>query len=118
MQSQIMLIILITYGVKYLKPRIDASGTLAVLITREMTEKESEWVDREITYAHEQGKRIVGIWDHGTDRVELPHRLDEIADSIVSWNGRQIIEAIFEEKDIFYDREGKPLQQRDVIRHC
>ena len=101
---------------KHIKPRLDASGTLAVLISPEMTKKDSQWVQREIEYAHEKDKRIVGIWNEG-ESGELPHELADYADAIVDWNGDRIKQAILEEEEVFCDEEGEPLSPRELDRH-
>src|SRR4051812_33048409 len=46
-----------------LKPAIDWAGTIVVLVTPDT--KDSDWVNKEIEYASEQGKNIVGVWDDG-----------------------------------------------------
>jgi hypothetical protein len=56
--------------------------------------KNSEWVNWEIEYAAKQGKRIVGIWEHGETECDLPEALKEYADAMVGWNGDAIIDAI------------------------
>lgn len=101
---------------EHIKPRLDASGTLAVLITPEMSEKDSKWVQREIEYAHEKGKRIVGIWNEG-EHGTPPHELEEYADAIVDWNGDRIKQAILEEEDIFVNRDGSDYPPRNPDRH-
>jgi hypothetical protein len=45
------------------------------------------WVDYEIKKAVEQGKRIIGVYTHGSkDTAELPKRLDQVASNIIGWN--------------------------------
>jgi MTH538 TIR-like domain (DUF1863) len=53
-----------------LAPRIKWAGTFIIYITPRT--KDSEWVDWEIEYAEERGKRIVGIWAHGHNECESP----------------------------------------------
>ena len=101
---------------KHIKPRLDKCKTLAVLITPDMTRKNSPWVEKEILYAHKEGKKIVGIWDHGK-REDVPHGLDELADSIVDWNGERLVEALFSDKEVFCDEDGGGLPPRNPVRH-
>lgn len=98
-----------------LKPRIDHCGTLIVLVTPDT--KDHEWVDREIEYAHQQGKRIVGVWDLGDQGCEVPEKLDEYANAIVPWRAEQIIDAIFERIDEFRDPKGNTIPERNMARY-
>ena len=61
--------------IKYdiLAPRIDACSTMVVYITSDT--RDSQWVDWEIEYAHKQEKTIVGVWEHGAKRCEIPDAL-------------------------------------------
>jgi hypothetical protein len=46
-----------------------------------------EWVDFEIREAQRQGKRIIGIYTHGSmETAEVPPALKEFASSIIGWN--------------------------------
>src|ERR1700675_3324296 len=51
--------------IKYqiLAPQIQWASTLVVLVSPET--HSHEWVDWEIEYAMQEGKRIVGVWDQG-----------------------------------------------------
>ena len=55
--------------IKYsiLAPRIDACTALVVYISEET--RQSEWVNWEIKYAYQQGKTVVGVWEHGSKGV-------------------------------------------------
>lgn len=75
-----------------LAPRIDWAGTMLVYITPKT--RESDWVEREIEYAHRQEKRIVGVWAHGHNECEVPEALKKYADAIVGWRAERIIDAI------------------------
>ncbi len=75
-----------------LAPRIRWAGTVLVLVSPGT--RESEWVDWEIEYAHKEGKRIVGVWDHGAKDCDLPDKLDDYADAVVGWNADRIVDAI------------------------
>ncbi len=75
-----------------LAPRIRWAGTVLVLISPRT--HESGWVEWEIGYAEREAKRIVGIWLSGCRDSDMPRNLDAYADSIVGWDGEQIIGAI------------------------
>jgi hypothetical protein len=46
-----------------------------------------EWVNDEIKWAHEQGKKIIGIYMHGyKDKVEIPENLKTYTSSLIGWN--------------------------------
>ena len=75
-----------------LAPAINWAGTFICYISPQT--KNSDWVNWEIEYAAKQGKRIVGIWEHGQNECEIPQALKEYADAVVGWNGDSIIKAI------------------------
>jgi hypothetical protein len=98
-----------------LQPRIDWAGTLVVLVTPDT--KDSDWVNREIQYAYDHNKRIVGVWDLGEKDCELPEKLNDFADAIVPWRAEQIIDAIFGKINDWRDPKGDPMPQRDIARY-
>ena len=98
-----------------LQPRIDWAGTIIVLVTPDT--KDSAWVNREIEYAHDQGKRIVGIWDSGEKGCDLPEKLDDYADNVVAWRADQIIDAIFGKINDWRDPNGHPVPERNIARY-
>jgi hypothetical protein len=98
-----------------LQPRIDWAGTVVVLVTPDT--KDSTWVNREIEYAREQGKRIVGVWDRGEKGCALPEKLDEYADAVVAWQADQIIDAIYEKINDWRDPKGEPMPERNIARY-
>lgn len=75
-----------------LAPAINWAGVFICYVSPKT--KESEWVNWEIEYAAKQGKRIVGVWEHGEKECELPSALKEYADALVGWNGTAIVDAI------------------------
>jgi len=76
-----------------LKPRIDWASTLIVLITHDTAD--SWWVDWEIRYAIQQGKRVVGVFARGATDADLPEELGKCGDAaIVGWQGDRVISAI------------------------
>ena len=87
-----------------LAPRIDACGTLVVYLSP--STKESKWVDWEIEYAFKKGKTIVGVWEYGSTRSEIPEALEEYGDAIVGWNGENIVAAINGECKVHENPDG------------
>jgi hypothetical protein len=103
--------------IKYqiLAPRIQWASVLVVLISH--TTKESEYVNWEIEYAQQLGKRIVGVWDHGAAQCDVPEALDKYADAIVGWQGDRIKDAINGEIGHFESPDDAPLPQRAIPRY-
>lgn len=77
---------------KYLKPRLDWASTLVVLITHDTAQ--SDWVNREIKYAIEQGKNVVGVYAQGATDADIPEELAKHAAAIVGWQGDRVVDAI------------------------
>ena len=75
-----------------LAPAINWAGVFICYVSPQT--KNSEWVNWEIEYAAKQGKRVVGIWEHGEKECDLPSALEEHADALVGWNGTAIVDAI------------------------
>jgi len=70
---------------RLLKMRIKWSSTLICLIGPKTHTR--DWVNEEIKWAHKQGKKIVGIYSHGSmETAELPENLKKYASSIIGWN--------------------------------
>ncbi len=45
------------------------------------------WVDFEIAEAVKQGKRIIGVYTHGSkETADIPEKLKEVASDIIGWN--------------------------------
>nr|WP_232291459.1 TIR domain-containing protein [Polaromonas sp. JS666] len=98
-----------------LAPRIQWASVLVVLISQNT--QHSEYVNWEIEYAEKQGKRIVGVWDHGAGQCDIPEALDKYADAIVGWQGDRIKDAINGVINNFESPEGMPPPQRPVPRY-
>ena len=98
-----------------LAPRIDWAGTVVVLITPDT--KDSKWVNWEVEYAHKQGKRIVGVWDHGDKGCDVPEALDQYANAVVPWRAEQIIDAIFGRINDWRSADGMPRTERPIGRY-
>lgn len=95
-----------------LKPRLDASDTLAVII--EPITKSNKRVELQVRYAIEHGKRIVGIWANGSTSVEVPHHLKDVCHSVVSWDLDRIVNALNGDNSIQQDSQGEPFPYRKI----
>lgn len=97
-----------------LAPLIQWAGTFICYVSP--LTKNSEFVNWEIEYAAKQGKRIIGVWQHGDKDCELPEALKEYADAVVGWNGDSIIDAI-NGKDGSEMPDGGPCAPVALKRH-
>jgi hypothetical protein len=97
-----------------LAPQINWAGTFICYVSPKT--KQSDWVNWEIEYAAKQGKRIIGVWEHGQSECELPAALSEHADAVVGWNGDAIIDAI-NGKDGWEKPDGTPCPIVPLKRH-
>jgi len=81
--------------IKYqiLAPKIDWASTLVVLISHDTAY--SDYVNWEIKYAVEHGKRVVGVFVQGATDADIPEELGKIGDAaIVGWQGNRVVDAI------------------------
>jgi hypothetical protein len=70
---------------RLLRMRVSWSSTLICLIGPDT--HTSKYVNDEIRYAHEQGKRIVGIYARGSaNSVELPEAFKKYGGTPLGWN--------------------------------
>lgn len=100
---------------EYLKPRIDWASTLVVLITHDTAD--SQWVNWEIEYAFQQGKRVIGVYAQGATDADIPEELEKYGDAVVGWQGNRVVDAI--NGDIRWDDpfSGEPrIPKRDIQR--
>lgn len=97
-----------------LAPAINWAGVFICYVSPQT--KNSAWVNWEIEYAAKQGKRIIGVWEHGEKECDLPTSLSEYADAIVGWNGDSIIDAI-NGKDEWEKPAGDPFPPVPLKRH-
>ncbi len=97
-----------------LGPRIRWAGTVVVLVSPDTCR--SDYVRWEIEYAQKQGKRIVGIFTPGSADSDLPEGLEDYADSIVSWDGDRVLDAIRGD-DVWQSSDGAPRPAHDIARH-
>lgn len=88
-----------------LRPHIDWAGTVVVLIGEKTSE--SNWVNWEVEYAADQGKRIVGVFLRGATDSDLPEALKENGNALVTWNSEKIDRAVNGE-DIWENPDGTP----------
>jgi hypothetical protein len=98
-----------------LAPAIDWASTMVVLISPDT--RASEWVDWEIEYAQEHGKRIVGVWTHGAAECDIPDALEQYADAVVGWNTDRIHGAICGDINDWEQSDGSKRPVRDITRH-
>ena len=76
-----------------LAPKIDLCSTLVVLMTDDTSE--SDYVNFEIKYAVEHGKRVIGVYARGCTDADNPEELERCGDAaIVGWQGERVIGAI------------------------
>lgn len=99
---------------RLLRMKISWSGAVVVLIGRETHSR--QWVDWEIEQAHEQGKRIVGVWAQGSTEADLPVNLHKYADAVVGWQSDRIMDAIDGELDNWQRPDGTEWPKRDIPR--
>lgn len=80
---------------RLLRMRIGWSSTFICLIGPKTHTR--AWVDYEIKKAVEQGKRIIGVYTHGSkETADLPKDLDRVASNIIGWNSIDKIGEIIE----------------------
>jgi hypothetical protein len=97
-----------------LAPRIDWAGVLVVLVSQGT--HESDWIEREIEYAERHDKRIVGVWDRGSQDADLPEGLKRYADAMVGWHTDSIIDAI-NGKDEWVNPDGSSRDEAQIPRY-
>lgn len=84
---------------RLLRMRISWSSTLICLIGPETHSR--PWVNYEIKEAHSQGKRIVGVYLHGsTNAVELPDAFKKYGGTPIGWNSLDKLGDAIEGKNI------------------
>jgi hypothetical protein len=99
-----------------LKPRIDWASTLIVLITHDTAD--SWWVNWEIKYAVQHGKRVIGVFAQGATDADIPDELGKCGDAaIVGWQGERVADAINGDLTQWDDpRTGEPRSPEWRIR--
>ena len=83
---------------RFLRRQISWSSSLICMIgPRTHTRK---WVNYEIEAAHKQGKKIVGVYTHGSsDSVQLPNAFKKYGGSLIGWNSIDRLMDIMNDKE-------------------
>lgn len=89
---------------RLLRMKISWATTVVVLIGDNTHTR--QWVNWEIEEAHRQGKRIVGVYEHGGTEAQKPAALDEYSSAIVAWNTDSIVSAIEGTSNEFQNSDG------------
>lgn len=104
---------------RLLRMRIKWSSTFICLIGPKTHTR--DWVDFEIDEAHMQGKRIIGVYTHGSmETAELPEKLKKYASNIVGWNSIEKLGELISGENIPVENPdgtvAAPLYQRQVVK--
>lgn len=86
-----------------LRMKISWASTVVVLVGKDTHTR--RWVNWEIDKAHQQGKRIIGVYLRGGTEADVPKSLEKYGSSIVGWNSDSIIGAIEGQND-FQNPDG------------
>ena len=93
---------------RLLRMRINWSSTFVCLVGPKTHTR--AWVDHEIKEATRQGKRIIGVYTHGSkETAKLPKDLEKVASNLIGWNSIDKIGDIISGKNL-------PLEDPDGIR--
>ena len=84
--------------------KISWAATVVVLVGKETHTR--PWVNWEIEQAHQQGKRIVGVYERGGVDAPLPKALEDYGTKVVAWNSDSIIDAIEGSENTFENPDG------------
>lgn len=103
------------YIKQMLADQIDWASTLVVYVSPDT--KDSDWVNWEIEYAAQAGKRIVGVWEQGANDCEIPTALEQYGDALVGWHGESIVDAITGAATGWYDKRGNSKDYRSIKRY-
>jgi hypothetical protein len=96
---------------RLLRMKMRWAGQLIVVIGKETYNR--PWVNWEIRIAHQLGKPIIGVFEHGLkDQVEIPENLNKYATSIVGWKSESVISALTGEGQ-FQKPDGSPCPKGD-----
>lgn len=88
-----------------IRPQINWAGTVVVLIGEKTST--SNWVNWEIEYAAQNGKRIVGVYLQGAKDEDIPKAFKDHGDALVAWNADKINKAVNGDDSLWEDSEGK-----------
>lgn len=89
---------------RLLRMKISWAGQVVVLIGKDTHTR--PWVNWEIEQAHRQGKRIVGVYTHGSTDADIPIALEKYGSAIVAWRSHNIMRAIDGNENRFEDLDG------------
>lgn len=104
---------------RLLQMRINWSSTFICLVGPKTHTR--AWVNYEIQNAVELGKRIIGVYTHGSkETAELPRNLEKVASNLIGWNSIDKIGEIITGKNYpIEDPDGNVLTdsfERPIIR--
>jgi len=104
---------------RLLRMRINWSSTFICLVGPKTHTR--QWVDHEIKEAVKQGKKIIGVYTHGSkETADLPKDLDKVASSLIGWNSiDKIGDAISGQNLPIEDSDGNVVRDsfdRPIIR--
>lgn len=87
---------------RLLRRGISWAGTFICLVGEDTHTR--PWVNYEIRQAHLQGKRIVGIYAHGSKDVELPEAYKKYGGPMLGWNSIDKLGEVIEGKNLPYEQ--------------
>ncbi|WP_113958226.1 TIR domain-containing protein [Roseimicrobium gellanilyticum] len=94
---------------RLLRMKISWASTVVVLIGKETHSR--PWVNWEVEQAHQQGKRIVGIYVRGGTEADVPENFEKYGSALVGWNTDRIIGAIDGTENEFQKPDGSSRTQ-------
>lgn len=99
---------------RLLRMRINWAGVFICLIGDRTHTR--EWVDYEIKQAREKGKKIIGVYTHGSKGADLPDELNISGSLLFGWNSvDKIIDAV--ENNTNYDWENPDGTKRQSMHY-
>ncbi|MBX7141125.1 MAG: TIR domain-containing protein [Chitinophagales bacterium] len=104
---------------RLLKMRIKWSSSVICLIGDKTHTR--EWVDFELDEAYQQGKKIIGIYTHGSmETAELPEKLKKYASNIIGWNSVEKLGELISGENIPVENPdstvASPLHARTTVK--
>ena len=99
---------------RWLRAKITWAGTIVVLIGKETHSR--PWVNWEIQEAMRQGKRIVGVWEHGGTDNDIPENFRKYGNALVGWQSERIMDAIDGKINNWEKPNGGEFPSRSILR--
>jgi len=99
---------------RWLRAKLSWCGAVVVLVGKETHTR--SWVNWEIKEAMRQGKRIIGVWEHGGRESDLPENLRKYGVAVVGWQAGRIVDAIDGKVNNWYDPDGNEFPPRQLPR--